>query len=411
MKKIYLKVFKYVCAFCRWLILGVLTGALCGVVGAAFAGSVSKVTALREENNWLIFVLPIAGLLSVAVYKLCRVAGIGTNRVLESVQTEKQVPLALAPAIFAGAVLTHLGGGSAGREGAALQLGGSISALLSKILRLDENTRRVLTICGMGAFFSAIFGTPIGACVFALEVVCVGHICSAAIFPGLVSSVTAYSIAGALGVAPERFSLSVIPSFSLSVLWRVTVIALAGAVVSMLFCRILHFADKKAEKLLKNEWLRIFAGGAVIVLLTVAVGTTDYNGGGIEVIERIFSQGEVRPEAFLLKILFTVITVAAGFKGGEIIPSFFIGAALGAVLATLMGLDPAFGAAIGMVALFCGVTNCFLATIFLSVELFGGQGVLFFAITSAIAFVVSGDRSLYTAQKSALPKLKIACDN
>lgn len=392
-------------AFFRWLALGVAVGGLCGVTGALFARSVSLVTALRAEHGWLLYLLPVGGLLSVAVYKLCRVIGVGTNDVLESVRTQKPLSFLLAPAVFIGAVLTHLCGGSAGREGAALQLGGSVSALLARVLRLNERARHILTLCGMGALFSAVFGTPLGACVFALEVVSVGQICSAALFPVLIASLTAYGVAGLCGAVPERFVLAAVPAVELNVLWRVAVIAAVAAVVSALFCHLLHFSEKAFETYIKNPFIRIFVGGVAIVLLTVLLGTADYNGGGTEVIGRIFAGGTVRPEAFLLKIVFTAITIGAGFKGGEIVPSLFIGATLGAVLAGLLGLDPAFGAAVGMAALFCGVTNCPFAACFLCAELFGAQGLLFFAFAAVISFVLSGYAGLYTGQRLLFSKL------
>lgn len=396
---------EYALAFLRWLALGILVGLACGLLGALFAKSVSFVTLLREENPWLLFLLPIGGLASVGIYKLCRVEGYGTNQVFESARTDKKVPFLLAPAIFIGSVITHLFGGSAGREGAALQLGGSISSVISKGLRLNENARHILTLCGMGAFFSAIFGTPLGACVFALEVVSVGHFCSAAFFPALISSVTAYGVSVSLGVAPERFIISSAPDFSLDILWRVAIIAIAGALVSIFFCKALRFSEEIFEKYLKNPFLRIAVGGIFIVLLTLLVGTTDYNGGGIEIINRIFTSGTVRYEAFLLKIVFTAITVAAGFKGGEIIPTFFIGASLGGALALLLNLNVSFGAAIGMAALFCSVTNCPIATIILSVELFGSESIIFLGLAAIISFLLSGKSSLYSSQRLEYSKL------
>lgn len=392
--------------FVCWLIAGVTVGAVCGAVGAAFSKSVSFVTELRAENDWLIFLLPVGGVLSVAVYKLFKVSEVGTNQVFESVRSQKTLSFLLAPAIFIGSVITHLFGGSAGREGAALQLGGSISALISKAFRLDDKTRHILTICGMGAVFSAIFGTPLGACVFALEVVSVGQICSAAIFPSLVSSVTAYLIACRFGIKPERFHIGFVPELSFDYLWRVAAVAVVTAIVSMLFCHAMHLGHKTAEKYIKNPFVRIFAGGAIVVLLTFLVGTKDYNGGGINVIERIFENGEVRPEAFILKTVFTVITISVGYKGGEIVPSLFIGATLGGAVSSLVGLTPAMGAAVGMSAFFCGVTNCPIATFFICTEMFDGQGMVFCAVAAAISFVLSGYSSLYHSQHLIYSKLK-----
>lgn len=395
----------YAIAFLRWLILGCTVGAICGLVGTLFAKSVTYVTELRESHSWILLLLPIGGLISVGVYKLFRVTDVGTNQVLKSVRTQETVPYLLAPAVFVGSVITHLCGGSAGREGAALQLGGSISSLLSKILRLDEKSRHILTMCGMGALFSALFGTPLGACVFALEVVSVGHLCSAAFFPCIVSSVSAYCISHALGVEPERFALSFVPELNIDSLWKVFVIAIVGALVSILFCHTLHYTEKLFKKLFKNDFLRIAVGGTAIVLLTILIGTDDYNGGGIHVITRIVTENQVNYEAFILKIIFTAITIAAGYKGGEIIPTMFIGATLGGSLAILIGLNPGFGAAVGIAAMFCGVTNCPLATIILCIELFGADGAIFFGLSAVIGFLLSGKASLYSDQKFLFSKL------
>ncbi len=395
----------YSVAFLIWLFLGLAIGIVCGGLGALFSKSISGVTELRADNNWLLFLLPIGGLLSVAVYRLLRVTNVGTNQVFESVITDKKIPFLLVPAVFIGSVITHLCGGSAGREGAALQLGGGIASLIGKVFRLSERRLHILTMCGMAALFSAIFGTPLGACIFILEVIRVGSICLAAIFPVFVSSITAFSLASFLGTEAERFPLPSVQNLAFSTLWKALVIAVAGALLSMIFCYSLRCTKKCMKRLFKNDFLRIFIGGAVIVLLTLALGTTDYNGGGIDIIHRIFTTGEVRYEAFLLKMVFTCITVAAGFKGGEIIPTFFIGATLGGSLAIPLGLDPALGAAVGMVSLFCGVTNCPLATIFLSVEMFGASGMPFFALASVISFLLSGNISLYSGQKLISPKL------
>jgi len=389
--------------FLRWLLLAVIVGAVSGLLGTLFSKSISLVTELRGEYQWLIFLLPVGGVVIALLYKLLHVEGVGTNQAFESTRSDKKISPWLALAIFVGSCITHLLGGSAGREGAALQLGGSISDFLSGVFRLDENTRRILTICGMGAFFSAIFGTPLGAFIFAIEVVCVGKLCLTAIFPGFVSSLTAYFIADLLGAEAERFPLAEVPDLALDSLWKVLVVAGVGALISILFCHSLHFTEKIFKKWFKNVYLRAVVGGVLIIGLTLLVGT-DYNGGGIDVIMRVFESGDVRYEAFALKILFTVITVAAGYKGGEIIPTLFIGATFGGAFGTLLGLSPAFGAAVGMSALFCGVTNCPVATILLCIEMFGAEGSLFFALAAIISFLLSGNVSLYSSQQFAFSK-------
>ena len=402
---IWLKNFKdYLLLFLRWLILGIILGLVGGLIGVLFSKAIGMVTQLRGEHNWLVFLLPLGGLATVAVYKLCRIDGVGTNHVFESVRGEKSVSFLLAPAVFACSCITHLCGGSAGREGAALQLGGSVASLLAKVFRLDEKTRHVITMCGMGAFFSAIFGTPLGAFVFAIEVVSVGHFCSTAIFPGLISSVIAFLVAHSLGAEAERFPLTAVPQLSLKTIALVLLLAVICALVSALFCYCLHYTSERFDKWFKNDFLKAAIGGALIVVLTMIVGSTDYNGGGVDVILRIFETGDVRYEAFALKIIFTAITVAAGFKGGEIIPTLFIGATLGGALGALIGLSPAFGAAIGIAALFCGVTNCPIATIILCIEMFGAEGSIYFALAAITSFLLSGYVSLYSSQKVVFSK-------
>ena len=184
------------------------------------------------------------------------------------------------------------------------------------------------------------------------------------------------------------------------------VVAAAGALVSILFCWAMHTGAHLFQRFIRNEWLRAAAGGVLVIALSLLCGTADYNGGGIAVIERVFESGAVRPEAFLLKILFTAVTIGAGFKGGEIVPTLFIGATMGGALALVLGMSPAFGAAVGIAALFCGVTNCPLATVLLSIELFGREGALFYMIAAFVSFLLSGYFSLYSGQRIVFSKLR-----
>lgn len=395
----------YALAFLRWTVLGAVAGVLCGLLGGAFALAIGGVTKVRGEVSWLIYLLPIGGLLSVAVYKLCRTDGLNTNHVFAAVRSDKPVPILLAPAVFVGSVITHLLGGSAGKEGAALQIGGSISTVMAKALKMDERCRHIITMCCMGGLFSAVFGTPLGAGIFAIEVVTVGQICSAALYPVLVSALSAFGVSNVMGVHAERFHINELPEMHIANIWQPALIAIAVALVAALFCHCMHITHNLFAKYIGNPYLRIMAGGVIIILLTLIVGNNDYNGGGIDVIERIFHEGRVVPWAFALKILFTAITIGCGFKGGEIVPSFFIGATLGGTIALLLGIDPGFGAAVGMAAMFCGVTNCPLATCFLCIEMFGGEGTLFFALSTFISFLLSGYIGLYTGQKMLFSKL------
>ena len=386
----------------RWTLLiisAIAVGAICGAVGGAFAKSIAFVTDLRAENEWLIFLLPFGGLASVALYKLTKTEGIGTDRALESAMGSSETPVLLMPVIFVASVITHLFGGSAGKEGAALQLGSGASEIVSKLIKADAKVHSALTVCGMAALFSAVFGTPVGACVFALEVAVIGSMNALAVFPAIVSSITAYGVSTAMRVVPERFYVDAVPDFGIVSLLKTLAVAVVVSLAAGFFCNMLHGGEKLAAKVFKNPFLRIFAGGCAVVILTLIFGT-DYNGGGMFVVERIFEEGTVRPEAFLLKIIFTVITVSAGYKGGEIVPSFFIGSTLGAALAAVFGLPVGFSAAIGMTAFFGCVTNCPIASAVIAVELFGAEGLILFAAAAFISRVIFGKTSLYHKQNT-----------
>lgn len=386
----------------KWAVLivsAVAIGAICGAVGAAFAKSIGFVTDLRAKNEWIIFLLPFGGLASVGLYKLTKTEGIGTDRVLESATGKSETPILLMPVIFVSSVITHLFGGSAGKEGAALQLGSGASEIVSKIIKADAKTHSALTICGMAALFSAVFGTPVGASVFALEVAVIGSMNALAVFPSIISSITAYCISTAMGVIPERFHIGDVPDFGIPALLRTLGVAVVVSLAAGLFCNMLHSGEKLAAKVFKNPFLRIFAGGCAVIILTLIFGT-DYNGGGMFVVERIFEEKTVLPEAFLLKIIFTVVTVSAGYKGGEIVPSFFIGATLGATLASVFGLPVSLCAAIGMTAFFGCVTNCPIASAVIAVELFGAEGLILFAAAAFISRVIFAKTSLYHKQNT-----------
>lgn len=374
-------------------------GIICGVLGSLFANVISIVTEVRSNNFWLVFLLPIAGLLSVFIFKICRTENEGTSDVIKSVNGSATVSMLLLPAVFIGSALTHLCGGSAGREGAALQMGGSISSIFARIFKLDSEQQNFLTVVGMSGFFSALFGTPFGAFVFAIEVVRAGKKAISFIIPTLVSSVSAYGVVTLFKVKPERFPLEEVLEYDVWSVVRILLISVLGAFLSLGFCKILRITKTVFKKYFENAYLRILIGGVMITVLTLIVGTTDYNGGGIDIIEKIFTQNSVKYEAFLLKIIFTAITVAAGFKGGEIIPTFFIGATFGGALASILGLSIPLGAAVGMAALFCGVTKCPIATCVLAIEMFGAKGIVFYILSSLLSYLLSGKDNLYGIKK------------
>lgn len=395
----------YCTALVKWLVLAIIVGVLSGVVGSLFHHGVDHVTELRGEYPWLIYLLPLAGLVIVALYKGTKTEGQGTNDIFDAVRQGKPVKFLLLPAIFFGTIITHFFGGSAGREGAALQMGGVLGYHSGKLFRLDGQDLRTATMTGMAAFFTALFGTPVGAAVFAIGVISVGTIYHAAMIPCLAASLTAFGISQLLGVEPTRFAVDVPPLDAKMVVF-VAVFAVLCALLSVIFCETMHFTGHQFSKRLPNPWIRAAAGGFVIAALTAVLRTNDYNGAGMDVIASAVEQGTAHPAAFLLKLIFTAITLAAGFKGGEVVPSFFVGATFGCVVGPLLGIPAGFAAAIGLISVFCGVTNCPLASIFLAVELFGDGGLLYFAIACGLSYMLSGYSSLYSSQDILYSKLK-----
>jgi H+/Cl- antiporter ClcA len=391
----------------RWLVLAGLTGVVCGVAGAAFHHAVDAVTQMRGQWPWLLYLMPAAGLVIVWSYRVCGLENdSGTNQIIASVRNGQRPPLRLAPLIFLGSVLTHLTGGSAGREGAALQIGGSLAAAMGRAAKLTDPQMNVIILCGMSGLFSALFGTPLAATVFSLEVISVGILHYSALFPALLSALVSTGTAGLLGVSAEGYDLLGVPELAPLELVRVGALAVLCALVSILFCVVIHQAGRLYRRAFTNQYLRVVVGAALVMGLTLLEGSGDYNGAGGPMIALALT-GEVHvPWAFLWKLVFTALTLGAGFRGGEIVPTFFVGATFGCAVAPLLGLDPAFGAAIGMIALFCGVVNCPLASVFLSIELFGGGGLLFFALACAVSYLLSGKFSLYSSQKLVYSKLE-----
>ena len=368
----------YVVVLAKWLVLGALIGAVGGFVGSLFHIGVNYATSERLRYPWILYLLPLAGLVIVWLYKAAGVWGKGTNAVIESVHFGKDVPVQLVPVIFLATVLTHLCGGSAGREGAALQIGGGIGHETGKLLHLGEKDLPLATLCGMAGVFSALFGTPLTATVFALEVISVGVLYYAGLVPCITSAMVGYLVSLAMGVPPTRFTVT---APALSAWTMVLVLAL------------------------KNPWLRAVVGGCIVIALTKLVGTGDYNGAGMDVIERAVA-GEASGWAWVLKLLFTAVTIGFGFKGGEVVPSFFVGATFGCVAGSLLGLPPGFAAAVGLVAVFCGAVNCPIASVILSIELFGSGGLLYFAMACAVSYLLSGYCGLYSSQTILYSKLR-----
>ncbi|MBQ3140404.1 MAG: chloride channel protein [Clostridia bacterium] len=396
---------KNLLGFAKWVLIGLLIGGVVGLVGTAFAYSITFATDFRMTHPWVLYLLPVLGLAIVWLYNRAHMEDQpGTNMILLSVRSKQNVPFAVAPVIFATSFLTHFGGGSAGREGAALQIGGGVAQQIGRWMKADEHAMHIFSMCGMSACFSCLFGTPVTAAVFAMEVVRVGVMQYSALIPCAVAALAADFIARLLGVHHMHFSIAELSvPFDMLTGGRVLLLAAAAGLVSVLFCIVLNKVAHVYEKYIRNRYVRIVVGGVLVIALTLLLGTRDYLGAGEEIIQAALS-GSARWEAFLLKILFTAVTLEAGYKGGEIVPSLFIGATLGCVLGGIVGLPPAFAAAIAMIGVFCGATNCPLASVLLGLELFGGAGIEWFLLTVAVSYVLSGYYGLYSQQKIVYAK-------
>lgn len=357
---------------------------------------VSQANTTRNNNPYIILGLPFAGLFIVFLYRICKNES-NIDTVMKAAKEGERIPLILTPLIMMTTFISHLFGASVGRLGAAFQIGGSLSNLVSKIYKLSENTKKVLVMSGMSASFSAIFGTPVAATVFPIAIMNVGTYKFVALVPCLVSAIVAGNISIFIGNSPESFFIANIPDINLVSILKITILAIICGLVSMLFCKSLHKSADLFKEKIQNPYLRIFMGGSLIVILTFILGTTNYLGGGQGVIRQAFLE-QSNIWDFALKILFTCISVGVGFKGGEIMPSLFVGSTLGSFLSIFLGLPVEIGAGCGLIAVFCGVTNAPLASIFLAVELMGTDALVFFAISCVFSYFVSGYYSLYKEQ-------------
>ena len=387
-------------AMIKWLAIASMIGVIVGLVASAFGHALIGVNALRAAHPLTALALPFGGLLIVFLYRFFHDADDkGTNMVIASIHSSSNIPFRMAPLIFASTVITHLCGGSAGREGAAIQLGGSIANKIGKRMKLSANDQHIIIMCGMSAGFSALFGTPMAATIFSLEVISVGIMHYSALVPCVTASMIGHFVAEFLRMPPEVFPVAGVPAMEAAMFFKVVLLSALFGAVSILFCMILHQAEHLYAHYLKNTYVRIFVGGVLVLAASGLLGSDMYLGSGMGIIEHIFHEGETGRFTFLLKMIFTALTLGAGFKGGEIVPSLTIGAAFGCVMAPIIGLPVSLAAACGMAGVFCGVTNCPITSLLISFELFGFAGMPYYLTTVAVSYMLSGYYGLYHAQR------------
>ena len=398
----------------RWIAFAVLIGVIIGST-TAFLLKTNDFLGddIRKNNSWLIYFLPLGGILIGYMYmnfgkKNGNDISIGNNLVIEGVHGKSTVLKRLGPLVYIGTFITILFGGSTGREGAAIQMGGSIAQSVIQFFKVNKIDTKIVLMSGISTGFGAAFGTPITGAIFGMEMVAVGKLKYEALVSCLVASfVGHYVTEGIWGIEHENFVIKSVPEVSDLSFVKVILMAIMFSLVSVLYCQLRHGIQNVSEKYFrKNHMKRAFVGGCVIVLLTMALGTTDYNGRGLDTLEQSFLE-EVPAFAFLAKLVFTAITMGSGFVGGETIPLFFIGATLGNTLSLFIELPMSFLAALGMIAVFAGGANTPIAAFLLSVEMFDGKGIEFFFVACFVSFIFSGHHGLWPSQKVYEPKSRL----
>jgi H+/Cl- antiporter ClcA len=381
------------------LLICTLVGAGAGSASALFLVALDWAGSLRESHVWIIALLPLAGLLIGLVYhQYGREVEAGNNILITEIHTpKKRIPFLMAPLVLWGTVVTHLFGGSAGREGTAVQMGGAIADQLTSVFKLKPRDRRILIITGISAGFASVFGTPIAGAVFGLEVFLIGRIRYHALLPSFLAAIIADAVTTAWGVGHTHYAVPEIVDISSGNLFWALLAGLLFGLASRLFAVSVHGMSRLARALIAYAPLRPFAGGVVIAAAVFLLGHTRYIGLGIPTIEESFYT-ELPPYDFLLKLVFTAITLGAGFKGGEVTPLFFIGATLGNALSLIIPLPMALLAAMGFVAVFAGASNTPLACLIMGIELFGIEAGVYLALACIVSYYASGHSGIYNSQ-------------
>lgn len=392
----------------KWTLFSLFTGLAVGIIGAYFRKGVDFATRVWSSEPRMILLLPLAGVLIVTWTKILgEEKNQGTNRVIEAVSEGKHITTRTAPLMFVSTIASHMCGASVGKEGAALMIGGSLGEIFSGLFRFDDKDRRIAVMCGMSTCFGAVFGTPLAATLFPMEMISVGILHYAALVPCMFGAFFGAGVMSMLGCGAEVFPVAGIPAISITAAFWTVLFGAACAGVSILFSDILSEGHHRIAAALPNPYVRIVLGGAVfaglVYLNRFFLGGFDYDGGGFGLVEKAM-EGETAWYAFIFKMLFTALAIGAGFKGGEIVPTLAIGACFGSLFAGLFGLNVPLYTACGVAALFAGMTNCPIATLFLAFELFGYEGMPYYLMAIAVSFTLSGYYGLYTSQKFAYSK-------
>ena len=383
----------------KWLLICTLTGVFSGTASAFFLVALDWATNYRESNNWIIWLLPIGGLLiGLSYYYWGKSVAKGNNLLLEEYENpQNPIPLKMAPLVLFGTLVTHLFGGSAGREGTAVQMGGAISDQFTRIFKLDNSERKTILIIGISAGFASIFGTPLAGAIFALELVYFSKINFKSIPLSFLTAYIAYYTVEIWQVKHTHYSIPFVPEMTLTILLWIFVVSIGFGLAAMLFSRSTHLWGNLFSKTIAYAPLRPFVGGIILATAFYFIGTEKFTGLGVPVIVAAFSHANA-PSDFLMKILFTGFTLGAGFKGGEVTPLFFVGATMGSALSVIVPLPIALLAGMGFVAVFSGATHTPISCTVMGMELFGMESGLFIGLSCVIAYFFSGSVGIYKTQ-------------
>ncbi|MGL5787910.1 MAG: voltage-gated chloride channel family protein [Bacteroidales bacterium] len=389
----------------KWLLICTLVGALVGTASAGFLAALNLTTAWREAHTWIIALLPLGGLaIGLMYYYWGSEVVKGNNQLLEEFHSPKKIiPFRMAPLVLIGTIITHFFGGSAGREGTAVQMGGAIADQFTRIFGFHKRDRQIILICGISAGFASVFGTPLAGAVFALEVMVIGRMRYEALVPSFLIAAVANYVCSAWGASHSHYAVSLVPAFTLPNLLYAVLAGIAFGLTATLFAKSTHYWSKLFGRYIKWAPLRPFVGGIILAVAIFSFGAYRYTGLGLPVIQSAFTD-ELPYYDFILKLLFTSFTLGVGFKGGEVTPLFFIGATLGNALSFFIPLPMALLAAMGFVAVFSGATNTPIACTLMGIELFGIESGIFIALSCVTAYLFSGHSSIYSAQIIGSPK-------
>lgn len=393
--------------FIKWSILSSIIGLIAGFVGFAFGKTIQEVSKVWHNYPFIKAFVPFVAIFILYFYtKLGKYNARGTNLVIESISTGEYISPKIVPLMYISSSLSHLVGASVGREGAAIQLGAGTGSMLAKLLKLNEKDRKLITMCGMAACFSGLFGTPITAAIFCIEIFSVGIFYMSALMPCMFAAFVGAGLSSMLGLEAEVFPVTQSMPWNIQTFFLILALSAISAIVARLFCISIHFIEDLYNKHIPNSYLRAFVAALVFLISCTLLGTDIYNGAGMNLVE-LAMKGELNNISFLIKIIVTSLAIAAGLKGGEIVPTFAIGASLGFTISKLLGIPLEIAVSTTLVAFFVGVTNCPIASIFLAIELFKTNNIYIIVLAVAVSFLLSGYYSLYSSQKFAYKKTSL----